>query len=238
MVKLLNKGAPMGLCQADGSEGEMPYVACRHSQELGIPLKSVSILSRMFRTRGVLIVVHGVMWWLGAAVLFTACTTERPSPRPGGAPREVTLAQLDPGMIMVVSGPQPAAVDCDPPNARMEYASEGAAMAARSVMNTPHLGHAQLEAVVGVLEVGMAPFAAAYGAVAASRQRLSPDQLSQVELDLRKAMQSSAGSAALREKVADAARQKTCRLLVCAPSMPDVPAGQVPVSAVLELAVE
>jgi hypothetical protein len=141
-------------------------------------------------------------------------------------------------MIVVVSGPQPAAVNCDPPNARMEYASEGAAMAARSVMNTPHLGHAQLEAVVGVLEVGMAPFAAAYGAVTASRQRLSPDQLSQAELDLREAMQSNAGSTALREKVADAARQKTCRLLVCAASVPAAPAGQVPVSAVLELAVE
>jgi hypothetical protein len=84
----------------------------------------------------------------------------------------------------------------------------------------------------------LSQIAAAYGAVAASRQRLSPDQLSQAELHLRKAMQSSAGSAALREKVADAARQKTCRLLVCAPSMPAVPAGQVPVSAVLELAVE
>jgi hypothetical protein len=84
----------------------------------------------------------------------------------------------------------------------------------------------------------LSQIAAAYGAVAASRQRLSPDQLSQAELDLRKAMQSSAGSAALRENVADAARQKTCRLLVCAPSIPAVPAGQVPVSAVLELAVE
>src|ERR1035441_9172055 len=51
-------------------------------------------------------------------------------------------------------------------------------------------------------------------------------------------MRASAGSAALREKVADAARQKTFRVLVCAASVSTAPASQAPVSAVLELAVE
>jgi len=178
------------------------------------------------------------MWWLGAVALFTACTTERPSARPRGAPGEVALAQLNPGAIVVVSSPQTAAIGCDPPNDRMESAGEGAAMAARSVLNTPHLGHAQLEAVVGVLEVPLAPFAAAYGAVRASQQRVPPDKLSQAELDLREAMRASAGSAALRGKVADAARLKTSRLLVSAASVSAAPPSQVPVSAVLELGVE
>jgi hypothetical protein len=201
-------------------------------------LKTASILSRIYRKRGVLVVIHNVLWWLGAVALFTACTTERPPPRPKGAPSEVALAQLNPGAILVVSSAQTAAIGCDPPNDRMEYAGEGAEMAARSVLNTPHLGHAQLEAVVGALEVPLAPFAAAYGAVRASQQRVPPDKLSEAELDLREAMKASAASAALREKVADAARQKTSRLLVSAASVSASPASQVPVSAVLELAVE
>lgn len=170
----------------------------------------------MCRTHGVLIVVHNVMWWLGAVVFFTAYTTERPPARPRGAPHDVALAQLNPGAIMVVSSPQTAVIGCDPPNDRLEYASEGASMAARSVLNTPHLGHAQLEAVVGALEVPLAPFAAAYGAVRSSQQRVPPDKLSEAELDLWEAMRASADSAALREKVAAAARQKTSRLLVYA----------------------
>src|SRR5271169_1916801 len=138
----------------------------------------------MYRTHGVLVVVHHVTWWLGAVALFTACTTERPPPRPRGVPGDIALAELNPGAIIVVSSPQTAAVDCDPPNDRLEYASEGAATAARSVLNTPQLGHAQLEAVVGVLEVAAVPFAAAYGAVSAGRQRVPPDKLSQAELDV------------------------------------------------------
>ena len=201
-------------------------------------MKTVPTFNRMYRTHGVLVVLHHVMWWLGAVALFTACTTERPPLRPRGVPGEVALAELNPGAIMVVSSPQTAEVGCDPPNDRMEYASEGAATAARNVLNTPHLGHEQLEAVVGVLEVAAAPFAAAYGAISASQQRVPPDKLSQAELDLREAMRASAGSAALREKVAGAARQKTSRVLVCAASVSAVPASQVPASAVLELAVE
>ena len=178
------------------------------------------------------------MWWLGVVALFTACTTERPPPKPRKAPVEIALAELNPGAIMVVSSPQTAEIGCDPPNDRMEYASEGAGMAVRSVLDTPHLGHPQLEAVVGVLELPLAPFAAAYGAVTSSLQRVPPDKLSQVELDLREAMRASADSAALREKVADAARQRTSRLLVSAASVSAAPASRVPVSAVLELAVE
>jgi hypothetical protein len=201
-------------------------------------LKTVITLSRMYGTHGVLAVVHYVMWWLGVVALFAACTTERPPTRPRGAPVEVALAELNPGAIMVVSSPQSAEIGCDPPDDRMEYAGEGAAMAVRSVLDTPHLGHAQLEAVVGVLELPLAPFAAAYGAVTASLQRVPPDKLSQAELDLREALRASAGSAALREKVTDAARQRTSRLLVSAASVSAAPASQVPVSAVLELAVE
>ena len=201
-------------------------------------MKAVLATSRTNGTHGVLAVVHSVMWWSGVVALFTACTSERPLPKPRGVPVEVALAELNPGAIMVVSSPQTAEIGCDPPNDRMEYAGEGAGMAVRSVLNTPHLGHAQLEAVVGVLELPLAPFAAAYGAVTASLQRVPADKLSEAELVLREAMRASADSAALREKVADAARQRTSRQLVFAASVSAAPPSQGPVSAVLELAVE
>jgi hypothetical protein len=150
----------------------------------------------------------------------------------------VALAQLEPGMILITSGAQMAVIHCDPPNGRLESASEGAGMAARSVMNTPHLWHPYLEAVVGVIGAGVAPFAAGYGAIRAGQQRLSPDKLAEAERDLMQAMRANAGSEALREKVGRVAREKTCRVLVCAASGSAAPAGRVPVSAVLELAVE
>jgi hypothetical protein len=119
----------------------------------------------------------------------------------------------------------------------MESAGEGAADAARKVLNTPGLGHPQLEAAVGVLGFAAAPFAAAYGAVHARQQRLSPEQMSAAEQNLAQAMRTNADSAILREKVGEIARQKTHRRLVCADSASAVPGDQ-PVSAVLEVAVE
>jgi hypothetical protein len=74
--------------------------------------------------------------------------------------------------------------------------------------------------------------------VKSSHQRLSPAQISEVEHDLLNAMKANAGSEFLRDKVAEAARQRTRRLLVCAGSSSNAPAGGAPASAVLELSVE
>ena len=148
------------------------------------------------------------------------------------------LAKLAPGPIVITSRPGLAAISFDPPSRRLESAGDGAADAARSVLNTPSLGHPQLEAAVGVLEFAAAPFAAAYGAVRASQQRLSPDQLAEVERELTATMRTNAASENLRETVGKTARQKTHRLLVCAESVSAVAASQARVSAVLEVAVE
>ena len=141
-------------------------------------------------------------------------------------------------MIVLTASPEMPAISYAPPNSKMESASEGAAAAARSVMNTPEIGHAQIEAAVGIVEFAIAPFAAAYGAVKSGHQRLSPTQVSEVEHDLLNAMKANAGSEFLRDKVAEAARQRTRRLLVCAAYGSNVPASSGPASAVLEVSVE
>lgn len=202
------------------------------------PLKTTSIVGGTNHTTAVVVVAHEVLWCLGAVVLFTACSTARPPAVPRGPQVKVALAQLDPGPILLTSRPQTTTVSLDPPDSRMESASEGAGDAIRSVLNTPSLGHPQLEAAVGVLEFAAVPFAGAYGAVSASLERLPPDKLSEVEHNLVEALKANAESEALRETVANVARQKTCRRLICAPCLSAVPASRVPVSAVLDLAVE
>jgi hypothetical protein len=120
----------------------------------------------------------------------------------------------------------------------MDSASEGAGDAIRSVLNTPNLWNPQLEAAVGVLEIAAVPFAGAYGAVSASLERVPPDKLSEVEHNLVEAIRANAGSEALQERVANVARQKTCRRLICTSGRSAAPTSQPPVSAVLDLAVE
>jgi hypothetical protein len=175
---------------------------------------------------------------LGVVILLASCSTNRPGSFEDLERGKVALAQLEPGSIVLTTDPQRAAISFDAPNRRMESAGEGAAAAARSVMNTPGLGNAQLEAAVGVLGFAAAPFAAAYGAVRSSHRRLSPSQVSEVERDLLEAMRTNATPEALRDKVAEVARQKTRRVLVCVSSASAVPSGQLPPSAVLELSVE
>jgi len=181
-----------------------------------------------------------LIWAVVATAFLAGCSTEQPTfssivtPAP---PNRIDLARLAPGPILITSRPDQASIEADPPSARIESAGEGAASAARKVMDTPDLGHPQLEAVVGVFGFVAAPFAAAYGAVSASRERLSAGQMAAAEQDLAQAMRTNADSAILREKVAELARQKTHRLLVSAASA-SVLAQNRQVSAVLEVAVE
>ncbi|HEV2207852.1 MAG TPA: hypothetical protein VG167_03705 [Verrucomicrobiae bacterium] len=174
------------------------------------------------------------------AALVSACSTPRPSPTPSPGPAQsrFALKQLVPGAIVISAGAQPTAISFDPPSTRVESASEGAENAARRVMDTPNLGHPQLEAVAGVFCFAAAPFAAAYGAVAAHREHLSPGQLSNAESDLREALQANAGSDFLRNEVGQCARQQTRRLLVCRNAPAADTGDAAPVSAVLEVTVE
>ncbi len=110
---------------------------------------------------------------LMAIAIFAGCTPERSASSPSPAPQsKVDMAVLEPGIIVITSRSNMATVQVDPPNRRIEPMSEGAADATRSFLNTPNLGNPQLEAGVGVVQFALSPFAAAYGAISASRSRL------------------------------------------------------------------
>ena len=201
-------------------------------------LHTESVIARKHPEAVIVAAAHAFLWPLGAFVFFTACTAERPLSSSRAPHVKAPLAQVEPGPILITSRSQMAAISVDPPDSRMEFASEGAADAVRSVLNTPDLGHPQLEAAVGVLEFALVPFAGAYGAISAARERLSPDQLTEAEHNLVEAMRANAGSEVLREEVAGVVRTKTHRRLICAPSLAAAPVTQAPVGAVLEVAVE
>jgi hypothetical protein len=146
--------------------------------------KTVSIVGGTHHTTVIVFMAQAVLWCLGVVALFSACSTERPLSVPQVTHAKVALAELDPGTILITVRTQMAVVSVDRPDNRMESASEGAGDAIRSVLNTPNLGHPQLEAAVGVLEIAAVPFAGAYGAVSASLARVPPDKLAEVEHNL------------------------------------------------------
>ncbi len=194
----------------------------------------------MYPTRRPLAAACAALWSIVAAAILAGCNTERLSPSPGllqAPPRKVDLAALDPGLIVIASSPNAAEISADPPNRRVEPASEGAADATRSVLNTPSLGNPQLEAGVGVVQFALTPFAAAYGAINGTQQRLSPSEVTTAQLELAQAMKSNAVPEMLVQRVGDVARQKTRRLLVCTSGSSDAPSKDVPRCAVLEIAV-
>jgi hypothetical protein len=175
---------------------------------------------------------------LAGAGLLAACSTRSVAPLPRPTQAKIDLPGLDPGTILITSSVEAAVISLDPPNRRVEPMSEGAADATRSFLNTPNLGNPQLEAGVGVIQFALAPFAAAYGAMSARRQQLTPEEMSEAQLQLADAMRSNAVPELLVQKVGEIARQKTRRLLTCSGSSSNAPPTAVPVSAVLEIAVK
>jgi len=150
----------------------------------------------------------------------------------------VDVLQLEPGAILITAERKPAEISWAAPNNRLESAGEGAERAARAVLDTPALGHPQLEAVAGVIGFAASPFAAAYGAIQSSKQRLSPDKLVEAEAELVKAMQTNASPDTLCQKVADAGRLRTHRVLVCASEASVPPTNSPSASGKLEVGVE
>jgi hypothetical protein len=148
------------------------------------------------------------------------------------------LAGLDAGIIVITSSAESAEVSADPPNRRVQSASEGAEDATRSFLNTPNLGNPQLEAGLGAVQFALSPFAAAYGAVSARQLRLSPSEASDAQEQLAQNMKSNAVPETLAQRVGEAAREKTRRLLVCTSSLSTAPTNGTRVSAVLEVAVK
>jgi len=150
------------------------------------------------------------------------------------------LADLEPGAILIDPAPPSTVISFDPPGSQVESAGEGAATAVRKMLDTPALGHPQLEAIVGALEVPLVPFAASYGAVHAKWHRLSPVQWTETEDRVARSLESNAVPEILCDRVIALAREKTSRRLLSSTSAPpaSVIAPGLPVSAVLQVSVE
>ncbi len=197
---------------------------------------------RLITVSGVVKLTHPVLVVLGlAAIAFgTGCASKGPELGSRAPGEKVDLAKSEPGIIVITPTAGTAEIQFDPPNNRMESASEGAESAARSVLNTPNLGHPQIEAAFGVVGFALSPFAAAYGAISAGQRRLSTDKISEAERELGEAMRTNSSPENLVQKLGEAGRERTHRLLVCADSTAAkrMCEGSANVSAVLEVGVE
>lgn len=194
----------------------------------------------MARVAHRLALAWGALCSIWVASLLGGCGTDHAPAAPGlsSAPQgKVDLAGLEPGVILITARTNAAQVSSDAPNGRVEPASEGAADAIRSFLDTPSLGNPYLEAGVGAVQFAFAPVAAAYGAISASHKQLTPDELARAQLELGRALRTNAAPRSLVGKVGEIGRQKTRHLLVCADGSTNARPTAMPVSAVLEVAV-
>ena len=128
-----------------------------------------------------------------------------------GLPPVMSLA---PGPIAITSATEASAFNFDPPSARVESASEGAGDAVAALLQTPHVGHPQIEAAIGILQFAATPFVAGYGAIKAGHRKLNTDQLELFERQLAAAMVRAAEQENLRQLVLTDAREITHRQLI------------------------
>ncbi|HVV71031.1 MAG TPA: hypothetical protein VHI52_05945 [Verrucomicrobiae bacterium] len=124
------------------------------------------------------------------------------------------LLQIEPGPIGLASPSLPAEIGFDQPSGKADLASELAGNAVSAELRTPHLGNAQLEAAVGVVEFAFSPFVAGYAALKGGHRQLTSEHLSEAEQDLKTAMEAMADQSVFRRAVLEAGRSATRRALV------------------------
>ena len=157
----------------------------------------------MYPKRRTLAKARAAVCLLLAMAILAACSSDRLSSLTSSPPAlqgKADLPGLAPGIIVITSSADSAEISADPPNRRVQSASEGAGDATRSFLNTPNLGNPQLEAGVGAVQFALAPFAAAYGAISARQLRLSPGEISDAQQQLAQIMKSNAVPEALGTK--------------------------------------
>jgi hypothetical protein len=171
---------------------------------------------------------------------LVGCSTTQPLAPPSQAQSKVDLLQLVPGLILITTQQAPAAISYDPPppNSKTESIADGAASATRAILDTPQIGHGQIDSVISVIGFVLTPFAATYGAVAAGLEKLTPDKQAVAERSLAASMRSNALPAMLQHCVAQAARRRTHRSVACEGDKDSTASGRLPVSARLEVAVD
>lgn len=165
------------------------------------------------------------------------------SPRPPGVTQVGVPVVPDPvlleGETIAVGSPSaPARFSFDRAKGRTEYAGEGAGGAARKFLEPSRQSDPLVGAVLGSAGLVVAPFAAAYGGISSGRKKLGPDQLSQSETDLARAMALMAEQNQLCGPFLKAARDKTHRRLVPVESLAGLESRNECVDAALETRIE
>jgi hypothetical protein len=144
------------------------------------------------------------IWLLGSAV----------APASELGPNASPLLRIQPGPIAISAAPQPARFSFDAPSGKATTASESAANAAAATLETPRIGNAQIEAVVGVLQFVASPFVAGYAAIRGGHAQLNADQLAGAERDLVAALTEMAQQKHFEQAVKDVGKEETHRELV------------------------
>lgn len=179
----------------------------------------------------------------GASIALLALLCGCATPKPGGVTTSADAArmaplQLEPGLIVVTCPQDPGRISFDRAEGRIRYASDGAASVARTFLDPPFPPNPGLDALFSPLGLVLAPFGAAYGAVAAGQDKLTESQLSAAEAGLAAIMTAMADQKALRDPIVASASEIARRRLVAADSaelsFPDL----IPVSAMLETRIE
>jgi len=142
-----------------------------------------------------------------------------------------------PGSVVLTCPETAARFSFDKAKGRTMYAGDEAATAARSMLDPPHVDHAQLEWASGPIGFVAAPFAAAAGAIRGHNAVLGAEQLSGAEADLTQAMARMAEQDRFRSAVLQVAQEKThCPILLLDSSQAQT--IQQPVGAILETSLE
>src|SRR6187455_3005270 len=116
------------------------------------------------------------------AALCSGCATRNEAGLVRSGVEEPSLpGTLEPGSVGVAVPDIAGKFSFTRAKGQINSVGEGAGSAARGVLLTPNLGDPLVESPAGVIEFVVAPFAAGYGAIRASQQKLSPAQLDGAE---------------------------------------------------------
>ena len=207
--------------------------------------------SKFMKTRGVFHLVfsrrifltgHPLSVGIWAIVLASLCgcasRNQTGGPQQHTTPSMAGLVRMEMGTIGVTCASEPAATGYDEPEGRTGYAGDGAGYAARACLTPPFPSEPGLDAVYSPVGLVLAPFGAAYGAVATSRQKLSPDRVSESKSDLAGIMSDMADQTCLRDRVLEVGGELTRHRLVLLDANESSAAQRDKVNSVLETRVE
>lgn len=181
--------------------------ASRQGAEFFETSNGCALARRRHRLTGIMAGISLVTWAAQATAGETSAQLE-------AATQISPLARIEPGAIAITSGTEPGQCSFEKGSLRVESSTEGAAEAVATVLQPPAIGHAQLEAAIGVVQFAFTPFAAVYGAVTSGHHKLTAEELADAEQHVLEAMHQMVDEDQLRKCVIDYAPEKTHRRFI------------------------